>query len=90
MDIDGVKKFKKKRKKRKEKGITQLLRRKWANALFKKKKKNPIFCPLSQTNYENAHFLKLDFELSFETRFSQNRVIKKKFLESYSGVLKSL
>ena len=89
MDIDGVNKFKKKKEKKKEKGITQLLRRKWANALFKKKK-NPVFCPLSQTNQENAHFLKLDFESSFETQFSQNRVIKKNFLESYSGVLKSL
>ena len=34
MDIDDVKK---KRKKRKEKGITQLQWRKWANAPFKNK-----------------------------------------------------
>ena len=36
-------------------------RRKWANAHFKKKKKNLAFCPLSQTNEGNVPLLKLDF-----------------------------
>ena len=38
-----------------------VIRRKWANAPFKKKKKKPAFCPISQTNQGNAPLLKLDF-----------------------------
>ena len=52
-----------------------VIRRKWANAPFKKKKKNPAFCPLSQTNQENASLLKLDFlkiELSPIVAFLRN------------------
>ena len=47
---------------------SQVSWRKWANAFFKKN--NPAFCPLLQK--------KLEKYPSFETRFSQNRVIKKK------------
>ena len=78
MDIDGVKKFKKKKEKKKRKRNYTITTEKMGKCSFQKKKKNPVFCPLSQTNQENAHFLKLNFESSFETRFSQNRVIKKK------------
>ena len=60
----------------------QIYGRKWANALFKKKKKSSIL----------PHFLnKVGKCLYFETQFSQNRVKKnkKKFLEPYSGVLRT-
>ena len=47
-------------------------------------KNNPAFCPTSQNQLGKGP--------SFETRFSQNRVIKKKkkIMEPYCGVLRSL
>ena len=45
-------------------------------------KNNPVFFPTSQTNQENAPLLKLDF-LKIE-------LLKKKIMEPYSAVLRSL
>ena len=63
------------------KKLRNVVRRKWANAHLKK------------TIQHFAHLFKLIRKIPFfETRFSQNRVIKKKkkFMEPYSGVLRSL
>ena len=60
MDIDDVKKKKKKKKKRK--GNYTITMDKMGKCPFKKKKKkNPAFCPISQTNQGNFILLKLDF-----------------------------